>query len=288
MAHPPQLLTLALTLVLAHPAQAALPIVAAERVYGALAQQIAGPTATVQSILTNPAQDPHLFEPDPSTARAIAAARLVIVNGAGYDPWMDRLLAASPSPARIVLRVADLAHASAAANPHLWYAPTTMRLVALAVAQALTRIDPGHATAFAAGLKGVQAELAALDATVATMRTRVAGKAVAATEPLFDPMAKALGLSMRDGRFALASMNGTEPAASDVAAIEADLRAHRVAALIFNAQVSNASAQRLIAVAEEAGVPTVGMTETQPSGVGYAAWMVGQLETLQAALQARP
>ena len=47
------------------------------------------------SILKNPDQDPHLFETTPSVARDLADARIVIVNGADYDPWMEKLLKAS-------------------------------------------------------------------------------------------------------------------------------------------------------------------------------------------------
>ena len=47
-------------------------IVAAENFYGDVARQIAGPDATITSILSNPDDDPHLFEANPSTARALA------------------------------------------------------------------------------------------------------------------------------------------------------------------------------------------------------------------------
>ncbi len=73
-------------------------VVAAENFYGDLAQQIGGAHVQVTSILTNPDQDPHLFEASPATARAIAAADVVIANGADYDPWMQKLIAATTAP----------------------------------------------------------------------------------------------------------------------------------------------------------------------------------------------
>ena len=81
------------------PAAAAAPlrVVAAENVYGDLAREIGGARVAVVSILQNPDQDPHLFEASPQTARAVADADVVIANGAGYDAWMSKLLAASPS-----------------------------------------------------------------------------------------------------------------------------------------------------------------------------------------------
>src|SRR5215831_13765329 len=72
-----------------------LKMVAAESVYGDIARQIGGSDVKVMSVLANPNQDPHEFEPSASTARAIAAARLVIYNGADYDPWAAKLLGVS-------------------------------------------------------------------------------------------------------------------------------------------------------------------------------------------------
>jgi zinc/manganese transport system substrate-binding protein len=99
-------------------------------------------------------------------------------------------------------------------------------------------------------------------------------------------MAAALGLSRRDARFQLAVMNGTEPRASDIAAIEADLRSHRIRALLTNAQVSDPATQRLLAIARAAGIPVVGVTETEPAGADYASWMLSELNALEAALAA--
>lgn len=51
-----------------------------------------GPVGVVTSILGDAAQDPHGFEPSPSVARQVADAAIVVLNGADYDPWMQRLL----------------------------------------------------------------------------------------------------------------------------------------------------------------------------------------------------
>ena len=95
-----------------------------------MARQIAGPGASVSSILTNPNQDPHDFEASPSTARLIADARLVIYNGADYDPWIESLLKASKSADRRTIVAAELMNRKSGDNPHLWYDPATMPKVA--------------------------------------------------------------------------------------------------------------------------------------------------------------
>ena len=67
-------------------------VVAAENFYGDIAAQIGGANVAVTSILTNPDQDPHLFEASAETAKALTDAKIVIVNGVDYDPWMEKLL----------------------------------------------------------------------------------------------------------------------------------------------------------------------------------------------------
>ena len=119
-------------------------MVAAENFYGDIAQQIGGDRVAVASILSNPDQDPHLFEISPAVVRQIAAAQIVIYNGADYDPWMEKLLKVTPRPGRIVIVAADLVHKKAGDNPHLWYDPPTMPAVAKALAAALAAADPAH------------------------------------------------------------------------------------------------------------------------------------------------
>src|SRR6185312_5079370 len=96
-------------------------VVAAENFYGDLAQQLGGPDVKVTSVLSNPDQDPHLFEASPSVARAVSAARYVVYNGIGYDPWMEKLLSAARSPDRHTIVVADLVGKKPGDNPHIWY-----------------------------------------------------------------------------------------------------------------------------------------------------------------------
>ena len=261
-------------------------IVAAENMYGDVAEAIAGDRAQVRSILSNPNTDPHFFEVSPSVARALAAADIVVVNGEGYDPWMQTLLGASAHPGREVVVVADLVHAAPGGNPHLWYAPATMPAVAQALSAALTRRDPAGAETYSGRLATVLKQLHQLDERVAALRARLAGRPVTATEPVFGLLAEALGLTMRNERFQLAVMNDTEPRASDVAAMEADLRGHKVGALLYNAQVTDASTQRLLGIAHDAGVPVVGVTETLPPGTHYVSWMLDQLTALATALHA--
>ncbi len=266
---------------LAQPAPA--PAVAAETVYAGILRQLAGDGAAVTSLLNSPDADPHLFEAGPAAARALQSAGIVVYNGIGYDPWVPRLLG-RPRPGREVIVVADLLHRRPGDNPHLWYDPAAVPALAAAASAALARADPAHADAYAGRLAALDASLRPLQDRIAALRAAHAGKPVAATEPVFDLMAQATGLQVRHTRFALAVMNGAEPRPSDVAAFEADLRAGRLRALIYNSQTTGPTAARLLAVARTSGVPIVGVTESQPAGVSYVDWMMQQLDALDAAL----
>src|SRR3954447_18580654 len=85
-----------------------LQVVAAENFWGSIASQLGGSRVRVTSVITSPSTDPHDYEPTAADARTVAGARMVIVNGIGYDPWAERLIAANPVSGRIVLNVGDL------------------------------------------------------------------------------------------------------------------------------------------------------------------------------------
>lgn len=239
-------------------------IVAAENFSGDVARQVGGQRVSVSSILENPSQDPHLFEADASAARAIAHAQIVIVNAAGYDSWMQPLLAGRRSDRRHIIRVAALAGVRPGDNPHLWYNPETMPALATKLAALLTAVDLPHKDEYSRRLHVFLRSLKSLQKELALLRMRYAGTPVAATEPVFGYMAAALGLKMYETAFQTAMMNGVEPAPSQVIQFENDLRRRRVKVLIYNRQLMDQRVVRLRRIAQGAGIPAVGVTETQP------------------------
>ena len=104
-------------------------VVAAENFYGDMVSQIGGANVAVTSILSSPDDDPHLFEASPAMAKALSDAKVVIVNGVDYDPWMEKLLSAHNAPGRKEIIVGKLVGHKPGDNPHLWYAPATMPAV---------------------------------------------------------------------------------------------------------------------------------------------------------------
>jgi zinc/manganese transport system substrate-binding protein len=267
-----------------HADEAKIPVVAAENFYGEVARQIGGNSVAVVSIMNNPDQDPHLFETTPSTVRQIGDAQVVILNGADYDPWMAKLISITPHAGRAVIDAAALTGRKAGDNPHLWYQPSTMPVVAKALADTFSTIDPAHKADYAARLNAFNASLKPIDDKIAALRAKFGGVAVTASEPVFGYMASALGLTMRNERFQLSIMNNTEPSARDVVAFEQDLKGHKVKVMFFNKQASDKAVERLVALARKARIPVVGVTETAPPGLTYQDWMLTQLNDTERAL----
>ena len=259
-------------------------VVAAENFYGDLARQIGGDHVAVTSILSNPDDDPHLFEASPETAKALSDAKVVIVNGVDYDPWMEKLLVAHPAPGRKEIVVGALVGHKPGDNPHLWYDPAYVKAAAKAFVTALATVDPANKADYQQGLAKFDDSLKPLDEKIAAMKKSFAGQPVTASEPVFGYQAGLIGLKVHDEKFALAVMNNAEPTPSEVAGFENDLKGHKVKAMLYNAQASEPAVQRLVQMAKDNGIPVVGVSETEPPNSTYQTWMLEQLDALDKAL----
>lgn len=304
MARPNPLSKLALTLVIAlgagaggcmpalasatpaYPSDAgAITVSAGENFYGDLLHQLGGSKLRVYAFLSNPNADPHQYESNTGNAQAVADSRLVVVNGLGYDSFMERLLQASPRAGRVVIRVQQVAGAPDGANPHLWYDPVVMPRVAREVAAALARLDPANGSLYAANLASFLTASAPIAARIAVLRTRLLGMPVAFTEPVYGYTAAALGLAVRSPvAFMKAVEEGNDPPTRAVAEEEDLLTRHQVKVLLYNSQVVTPITSALRELARRAGVPIVGISETEPVGRTYQQWQLDSLDALDAAL----
>jgi len=262
-------------------------VVAAENFWGSIAGQLAGGKASVQSIVVDPNQDPHDYEPTPADARAFATAQLAIVNGIGYDGWASRVLAADPASGRTVLNVGELLGLAEGENPHRWYDPANVEAVANAIGAALGRADPRDAAAFARRRRVFESRgLAAYRRLIAQIRARYAGVAVGASESIFALQAPALGLRLiTPPRFMKAIGEGADVSAADTATVERQISEHRIKVWVYNAQNATPAIQRLNALARAERIPVATVTETlTPATASFQQWQAGQLERLRRAL----
>jgi zinc/manganese transport system substrate-binding protein len=262
-------------------------VVAAENFWGSIAAQIAGDRATVQSIITNPAQDPHDYEPSANDARVLATSRLAIVNGAGYDPWAPRLLAANPDSKRIVLTVGSLFGLHDGDNPHRWYSPANVDSVAYHITADLSKLDPKNANYYARQLAAFETkELHRYHQLIAEIKRRYAGVQVGASESIFALQAPALGLDLiTPSSFMKAISEGTEVSAQDTIVTQAQIALHQIKVWIYNSQNATPQVQRLTALARANHIPTVAITETlTPAKATFEQWQVAQLGELERGL----
>ncbi|AKR47847.1 MULTISPECIES: metal ABC transporter solute-binding protein, Zn/Mn family [Acetobacter] len=250
-----------------------LSVVAAENTWGDLAAQIAEPDMHVTSILVSPAVDPHLYAPTPDDARRVADATLVVANGAGYDAWMDHLVQASALPQARYVRADTWSGWHEGGNAHLWYDLNAVADFVQRFEKACEQADPAHATAYAARGQKLQADIARVQAQAAALRPHVQGMAVAATEPLFTPLANYLGLDMKENAFQIAIMNDVEPPPVAVATFEQDLKQKKLRLLAYNVQVEEPASKQLIALAHNAGIPILPLAEIMPQDTHWQIWI---------------
>ena len=266
-------------------AGAEIKIVAAENFYGGVAQQIAGDSAQVTSILSNPNQDPHEFTTNASTAKAVADADIVIYSGIGYDSWMEKLLGTQGRPDRVVINVSTLIGAKDGDNPHIWYDPRTMPALADKLTSILAQRDAVRVTVYRQRAQAFKDSMKTVLERIIAIKARYDGTSVTATEPVFGYMCGALGFKMLNYDFQVAIMNDTEPSADETAAFEKCLTAKSVKLLFYNSQVTDPTTERIKKIAQTSGVPIVGVTETQPpERKDYVDWMLHELNAVEAGL----
>ena len=261
--------------------------VGAENQYTSVISQIGGKYVEATSVMSNPNTDPHTFEASANVAGEISEAGLVVQNGLGYDGFMDKIEAATPSSNRIVISAqAVRGLPDSTANPHLWYDPKTMPAVAAKIETALAKIQPGHRAYFAANLARFTGSFAALDGKIAAFASAHPGVTVATTEPVADYLLEAIGAkNLTPWALQAAIMNDTDPAPQDVATQEALFTNHSVKVFVYNTQVTDSITNTYLKLARTNDIPVVGVYETMPTdGYTYQTWMEAELRALDRAI----
>lgn len=264
-----------------------LPVVAAENFWGSIASQVGGPRVSVASIITNPATDPHDYDPTAADARAIATAAYVIVNGAGYDSWASKLVAANPVSGRRVLDVGALAGVAQGGNPHLWYSPVIVTRVIDRIAIDFEQLDAAGSSYFSAQSAAFSdTGLRDYHDTITAIQQRYAGMPVGATESIFTYMATVLGLDLvTPATYMKAISDGSDPSAADKVTVNEQVTGRHIKVLVFNSQNATPDVAQLVAKARVEGIPVVAITETlTPARATFQDWQTAQLRALLAAL----
>lgn len=251
-------------------------IVASTNVYGDLARSIAGEDAEITSIIDDAAQDPHQFEASPRVQLALSEADIVILNGGGYDDFMQTMLDAAGNDDAIVIDAVGVSGLDAGAdgfNEHVWYDYDAMSNVVAQLANALQRVDQENAWQYEISEGDVSAELASLAATAEEARTSVAGSGVVVTEPVPLYLLEAMGFeNITPREFSEAIEEDSDVSPTLLQSVLNLIGDGSAALVVYNAQTGGPQTDAVLDIASENGVPAVAVTEILPAGMHYVAW----------------
>jgi zinc/manganese transport system substrate-binding protein len=280
---------------------APLPVVASTNVYGSIVRAVGGDRVSVDSLIDDPAADPHSYESTPADAAAVAEARIVVVNGGGYDDFLTQLVESSGATPTVV-DVADVSglapaeeqhaegeeHEHGEFNEHFWYSLPTVQKVATQIATDLGAADPAGAAEFTANAEAFNSRVSELAGRAEAIGKAQPGARVAVTEPVPGYLVQTAGLTdATPPEFTEAIEEDTDPPAAVLQETLALFAGDPVRALVVNAQTETPSTDQVRDAAQTAGVPVVEMTETLPEGASdYVDWMGGQIDALAGALGA--
>jgi len=263
-------------------------VVAGENFWGSIAAQLGGDKVHVTSIVSDPNVDPHEYESSPASARLLANANYVILNGAGYDDWANKLLSAQPEEGREIFTVATLLGKKGGDNPHFWYNPADVFAVMNQITVDYKALDPGAAPYFASQNTAVQQAFAPYRQRLAYIQRHFANTPVAATESIFQYMAQYLHLDLvTPYAFMEAVAEGNDPPASSEATFVNQIRSRSFRVLVSNVQTVTPLTTTVKEQTAQQDIPVIGVSETiQPPMATFQQWMDAELDSLTHALNA--
>ena len=231
-------------------------IVASFSILADMVKNVAGPDAEVTSLVPANA-DAHVFEPTPTDARRVAAAGLVVVNGLGFEGWLERLLRAADGSARIVVASAGVPtrRLGAGTDPHAWQDLGNARVYVANIRDALIAAQPGERQAIERRAAGYTARLDAEDAAIKALFAAIprGERRVVTSHDAFGYFGAAYGVDFMAPQ---GISTTSEPSAAALARLVDQIRNRQVRGVF----IENISDPRLVERAAEEGGATVGGT----------------------------
>lgn len=286
-------------------AQDKMPVVASFSVLADFVKQVGGDRVSVSS-LVGPNGDAHVYSPTPADAKAMTAAKLVVINGLHLEGWLPRLIKSSGTKATVVTATKGIkpieateeehdakgghGHDHGHDDPHAWQDIANARIYVANIRDALAAADPAgkasydaNATAYLARLDVVEGEVKAAVARIPADRR----KAIT-THDAFGYFVKAYGIDFIAPQ---GVSTESEASAKDVARIIRQIKAQKVPA-VFLENISN---PRLIEqIARESGAKIGGELYSDalsdasgPAGT-YIDMMKHNISEIEKALAAGP
>jgi zinc/manganese transport system substrate-binding protein len=147
--------------------QARLPVVASFSILGDFVKAVGGDRIEL-SMIVGPNGDAHVYQPTPRDGQRLAGARIVFVNGLGFEGWMERLVAASKTKAAVVVASKGVKPRldEGGMDPHAWQDATNAKIYIANIRDALKTADPAQAALYDANAASYLDKLDALDAEI--------------------------------------------------------------------------------------------------------------------------
>ena len=157
-------------------AQDKIRVIATFSILADLAQNVGGTAVEVGS-LVGPNGDAHAYTPSPADAKRLSEAKLVLVNGLGFEGWIDRLVKASGTKATVVVAAKGVkprqmkdedGHDHGKSDPHAWQSVANAKIYIANIRDALVKVDPAGKAAYEANAAAYLAKLDALENEIKT------------------------------------------------------------------------------------------------------------------------
>jgi ABC-type Zn uptake system ZnuABC Zn-binding protein ZnuA len=223
------------------PGGSSVTVVTTTTVFADIIRNVGGDRVTVTSLV--PAgSDVHTYQAKPDDLRAVAAAKLVVMNGLGLDDWLEDTISAASTKAPIVRLGVDLPGVELLAgedpgtrNPHLWMDVSYARLYAARIKEALIQADPDGKAAYDASAAAYDAKLAELDGWVKAQVATIpeANRRFVLFHDALPYFARAYGLTVVG---VAVEAPGQDPSAGEIAALIDAIRASGVKAIFSENQ----------------------------------------------------
>jgi zinc/manganese transport system substrate-binding protein len=219
----------------AGPARAAdrLNVVASFSILGDFVRNVGGDRVDVTT-LVGPNSDAHVYAPTPSDAKKVADAKLVFVNGLGFEGWMPRLVKSAGGKASVVTATTGIAplKLGSEADPHAWQSVANAKIYVANIRDALAAAAPADAEAFKSKAQAYLTELDALEREVREAIAKIpeGRRKVISTHNAFGYFAAAYGVEFIAP---LGVSTESEASARDIAGIITQVRAARIPAVFL-------------------------------------------------------
>jgi zinc/manganese transport system substrate-binding protein len=249
--------------------------------------------------LVGPNGNAHVYAPSPGDAKKVADAKLVFVNGLGFEGWLERLVKASGTKAPIVVATKgikpleragghdhDHDHDHGRVDPHAWQSVANAKIYVANIRDALTTADPAGKDAYLANAAAYLAKLDALEREVREVIAKVPAdrRRVITSHNAFGYFQNAYGLSFTAPQ---GVSTEAEASAKDVAAIISQIKKQKAAAVFLE----NVTDPRLVEqIARETGAKVGGtlysdaLTDEHGDATTYIDLIRHNLKQLAAAL----